>query len=267
MVTFSVYNEGVYNFFIYNLAPSSGTGIALDGKGKYLATEEATLNFGNAWSIGVWCRPEPDDEFRTLLTVENRLKQSRIKISTAPVSDESNFIFNRPTDLRVEMSDQDGIPFRNEGFQAIFQDRTWAYVSVTWDGSSLVSYLDGVSGTTSVVISGGTGVLADIPRNVFYGFGLTGGVAAWSGTIGPASIWDSVLGPEEWTTVVSGQFAFDPTTASGSYTSAGSLVQHWPLQNESSLGENLATSGTDFTKLRNVSTEDLVIDIPGNEGL
>ncbi len=264
MVKLRIYNAEVYNDFIYNLAPGSGTALVLDGKRKYLSTgsDSVELNFANAWSVSVWAKPEPDKEFRTLFCVENRRKQNRIKISTAPVSDEDVFIFNRPTDLRVELSDANGTVIQNHGWESFFQDRTWTHAGVTWDGTSLVSYINGVSGTTSVILTNDGGVLSDAPRNVFYGFGLTVGTAAWSGTVGPAAIWDTVLGPEEWPVIASGQFDINLSAASGTYISNESLVQYWPFQNADNIGENLTESGADFTRFNSISSEDLTNEIP-----
>lgn len=264
MVKLSIYDIGVYNDFIYNAIPSSGIALVLDGKNKSIATgfDPVELNFANAWSISVWAKPEPDKEFRTLFCIENSRRENRIKLSTAPVSDETPFLFDRQTDLRVELTDSNGTVIQNHGWESFFQDQTWAHVGVTWDGTSLVSYIDGVSGTTSVILIDGGGVLSDAPRTIFYGYGLTEGVASWSGTIGPAAIWNTALGPEEWPVIASGLFDINLSASSGTYTSNDSLVQYWSFQNEDDIGENLTGNGAAFTRLRSVSDGDFTNDIP-----
>lgn len=269
MITLTAYNEGVYNSEVYNRFLEGGNEISLilDGEKQYLASAGAgTLGIANEWSAGFWAKPLEGPEFRVLFAAHNRDGKNSIEVSMpslAPEPTKGTFEARaRNTELRVRITDENGDIIQHLGWGDMFRNDVWSHVGISWDGMDILAYRDGelVSSGTGLLVSSGT--MVDSERKIYYGNTISGTLPTWSGNIGHAGIWSSVLAQPEWDTVVSGGFFMDLTTASAGYTSSGTLVQYWkPGANESNIGENLA-GGVELTKLSFVSTANRVGDTP-----
>ena len=240
--TFGVYNTGVYNNGIYNFP--------------------INLEIGNTWTLGFWVKPKPFKEFGTIFSVGEIDKQNTILISTTPVSSTATSL----SELRVLIKGAEGTIIKHYGWGGWFQQDTWTHTFLQWDGTDLTASRNALVTTTGVVLADASGSMGDFPsRKIFYGTTAEGVLAAFSGTVGHFGMWDSLLGPSEFGAVVSGGFAMDLTTSSGSYTSQDSLQHYWkPGEDSTNIGKDFVASGTtlDLNKQRGITTDNIVIDSP-----
>lgn len=252
--TFGVFNQGVYNNDEYNI--NSGPTITVGTK----------LNIENVWTLGFWVKPKSNKEHATTLSAGTKDGKDGFRISLTPLPAETQVHGKRPAELRALIKDSDGTTIKHYGWGGWYQTEVWTHTFLQWDGIELTAYKDALLTTTGVVFVNVTGSMgAGDGRRIHYGSAIAGQFAAFSGTLGHFGMWDTILGPEELGTVVSGGFAADLTVASGSYASQGSLQHYWkPGEDSTSLGKDFISTGTpfDLTKQRNLTTDNVTPDSP-----
>ena len=239
---FDVYNSGIYNEGIYNFP--------------------INLEIRNEWTLGFWVKPKPFTEFGTIFSVGEIDKKNTIVISTTPISSTATSL----SELRVLIKGTEGTIIKHYGWGGWFQTDTWTHTFLQWDGTDLTANRDALVATTGVVLSDDSGSMGDFPpRKILYGATAVGELASFSGTIGHFGMWDSLLDPSEFGTVVSGGFGMDLTTSSGSYVSQDFLQHYWkPGEDLANIGKDFVASGTtfDLDKERGVTSDDVVADSP-----
>jgi hypothetical protein len=261
----------------------SNSAVQLDGKSQYLGRRESTagsevynwgvynngiynfpvnLEIANEWTLGFWVKPKPFKEFGTIFSVGEIDKENTIIISTTPVSSTATSL----SELRVLIKGGDGTIIKHYGWGGWFQTDTWTHTFLQWDGTDLTANRDAIVSTTGVALTDASGTMGDSPpRKIFYGTTAAGELASFSGTVGHFGMWNSLLDPAEFVTVVSGGFGADLTTSSGSYVSQDSLQHYWkPGEDLGNIGKDFVTSGTalDLDKGRGITTDDIVTDGP-----
>lgn len=238
----NVYNFGVYNNGIYNFP--------------------INLEIANEWTLGFWVKPKPFKEFGTIFSVGEIDKENTIVISTTPVSSTAT----TTSELRVLIKGSEGTIIKHYGWGGWFQTDTWTHTFLQWDGTDLTANHNALVATTGVVLTDAPGSMADFPpRKILYGATAVGELASFSGTIGHFGMWNSLLAPSEFGTVVSGGFGMDLTTSSGSYVSQDSLQHYWkPGEDSGNIGKDFVASGTtlDLDKERGIIPDDIVTDGP-----
>ena len=238
----NVYNFGVYNNGIYNFP--------------------INLEIANEWTLGFWVKPKPFKEFGAIFSVGEIDKKNTIVISTTPVSSTASVT----SELRVLIKSSEGTIIKHYGWGDWFQTDTWTHTFLQWDGTDLTANHDALVATTGVALADVSGSMSDVPsRKIFYGTTAKGELASFSGTIGHFGMWDSLLNPSEFGTVVSGGFGMDLTTSSGSYVSQGSLQHYWkPGEDSGNIGKDFVVSGTalDLATERGITPADIVTDGP-----
>ena len=237
-----VYNSGIYNEGIYNFP--------------------INLEIANEWTLGFWVKPKPFKEFGAIFSVGEIDKKNTIIISTTPVSSTAASL----SELRVLIKGEEGTIIKHYGWGGWFQQDTWTHTFLQWDGTDLTANLNALVATTGVALADDSGSMGDFPpRKIFYGTTAAGKLASFSGTIGHFGVWDSLLDPSEFGTVVSGGFGMNLTTSSGSYVSQDSLRHYWkPGEDSVNIGKDFVVSGTarDLDKQRGITSADIVTDGP-----
>ncbi len=240
------YNQGTYNDDIYNF-PNN-------------------LKVGNNWTLGFWVKPEDYKEFGTIFSVGEKDDKNLIEISITSVPEETLELGKRPAELRALIKDGDGTTIKHYGWPNHFQEDVWTHTFLQWDGVDLKAFKNALTTTTGVIFVDASGVMSDFPaRKIFYGSTVPGDLATFSGTIGHFGMWGSLVGSEEFGTVVSGGFAADLAIASGTYISQGDLQHYWrPGDDPVNIGKDFTTSGTpiDLDKERNINGSNITSDEP-----
>jgi hypothetical protein len=223
------------------------------------------LGVGDTWTIGFWVKPLANNEFGTIWSTGLKDK-NEIQISTTAVPAETSEVGKRPAELRVIVKDASGTTLRNYGWPNHFHTDTWVHTAVTWDGTDLSAFKDGVPVSTGVGLINVTGTLSDYPnRRIFYGSAIEKDAGTFSGTLGHFGLWNSELAVSELGTIVSGGFSANLTTNSGSYISSGNLQHYWkPGDTPGNIGEDFSTVGNqiDLNKLRAVTTDNITPESP-----
>lgn len=247
-----------------------------------------TMGIANLWTISLWMKPFEtsslfDSEGRQLFRPDGK---ALLHFKGAAHDNEiliwGDRIENSTTEefIVVENWNKDSKRIRVTRFNMAQKRKEWRLFSCAWDGSNLIAWDNGiriedfnetVSGAGSFIqddsqIPGagrsvrlaaaysGTAVSLDGPR-----------VVAYSGVMGPISVWSTVLGDLELGEVASGTFGMDLTTDSGTYASSANLSHWWRLGGDSAdIGADYAVTGTliNVAESGTVTAANIVVDSP-----
>lgn len=101
-----------------------GSGVSLDGTSGYLATGQSLLNGSKAFTLSGWVRP----------------RAGGTRVGFFGQNDVVEFGYNTGTNAQVYINNGSGV---SADIGAVPTD-AWSYVTATWDGSTLKTYLNGV---------------------------------------------------------------------------------------------------------------------------
>ncbi len=237
----------------------------LDGKGQYLGRTDNPSNLGiaNIWTLGFWSRPEDNKEHATIFATGSSNGSNEIRVSSTAIPKETSDLGKSPAELRVLIKDGSGTTIKHYGWPDWFQTETWTHTFLQWDGTDLEAFKGGILTTTGIAaLVNATGTMVDSNRSLYYGSAVLGDFATFSGNAGHLGMWDTLLGPLELGSVVSGGFSAELTASFGNYTSQGSLKHYYkPGDNPSNLGEDLAGS-LDLNKQRNIDSTNITLEQP-----
>ncbi len=234
--------------------------IDLDGTTEFLedSTTASTMGFANAWTMNVWVR------FAALPAV------SPMRIFNVQKAGAFNSI-----QLQAEVAGT---------FSAILEDSaaatfkvytfgttataTWFMVTLTWDGTTLTTYVDG-SVATPTKVTDLAGTMTDTARFVRVG-SLTGAaIELMDGLVFSPALWDTDLASAAVSTVYNAGSGstFNLRANSGSYVSAGANLKHlWDWRDSASIGRDYGhISAGKFDLLNNsvgITAADLSVTVP-----
>jgi len=233
-----------------------------------LATNESveadrvTVGLANSWSISIWVKPDALDGASNMFVLQNapsggsnNRREILIKPQTA----------NDP--LIVDLFDSAGVEFKKYWYDTVFASATWAHIVVTWDGTTLLTYVNNALETADTASPDIAGTQSDATALwTTVGYNHPDGNSWLNGEIGPIGMWTSVLSAAEVTVINTGKFGFDLSANSGNYTSSANLIHWWkPCQ----VNDTTANALQDYkgtltlnTNIVNIDTSDCVADAP-----
>jgi hypothetical protein len=163
------------------------------------------------------------------------------------------------------VADSGGTTLKNWYFKSGFSASTWYNLTLTWDGTNLLIYRNGVDVTSSFgKVNDDAGSFADDSRQVFVGRNAAADNRYFSGNQAFTAIWNSVLTNVEVAEVYSAHVSIDLRYNRNAYVSAANLVHWWKL------GEDSDDIGKDYTitttpiSLNELSTGITTDNIEGN---
>jgi len=223
---------------------SRGTAMELDGSGGSLSSAVAVpIGIDNEWSISTWIKPfDVSLADQTILCICDNTApsfQSVIQISIEGTSpdDPLRILLNTDNAALTEI-------LREVDYEEVLSFNEWQHLLITWDGSTVKTYLNGVLLFPSS-ITGNAGVQSDNSRFVDLGADSAGGAPAnfFDGLIGHTAVWNTVMDEDALCQVYSGGHCLDLRYNKDAYQIAENLKRYWKP------GEDTQTPGRDFTSV------------------
>lgn len=224
--------------------------------GEFLQnTSASTLGFTNAWTIQCWIRPASLATSDCLIDIGTGQNTSEIVITKVNAT------------LQVQLSNSAGTVFKDytwtNGTAGFFtQIQTWQQVTVTWDGSTLKAYLNGVDqGVADTLTTDNSDSQTNASRDITAGANQAGG-NSMTGEYHSILIWDTALSENairETYNHGNGSY-FNPEVNSNDYTSSGDIVHWWRFGHDvSDIGKDwISTNAVDIdTNATGVTVADL----------
>ena len=218
--------------FNVDMGGDTDQSIEFNGTDEYLAnTTHQTWGIADTWTVAMWLRPGhatggiERDAFELAYYLIPAW-QNRIKIGTTASSDS----------FRVVVG---ALPNKDYKFGTWTQN-TWHHVAVTWDGTDLLVYVDGVEDSSPTKTADFAITMADGARQC--SVGSSGGGDFWQGHVygGPA-IWSTKLSAAEIAAIASdGQFNLRAN--SGNYASHDTLVHLYDYRKTSDFGADFGNA-------------------------
>jgi hypothetical protein len=189
-----------------------------------------------------------------------------IDIQLAPGISLINHIFvDSGPHVNVLLTDSGGAFFKSYQWQNVFSVLdVWKNIVITWNGTSLLLYINGVATIADVYGIDNAGVMTDTPRSVYYGAFDAGSPFSFPGYLGHLGLWDSILTAGEATEIYNNGFAIDLKTDFGSYVSSASLKHYWRpgFADVGFTDEQASPTSIDFDDSVNLDASDIVNDAP-----
>lgn len=215
---------------IFDPCPTDPRGlnsITLDGAAeRYFGV--GTLSIGNDWSFSQWWLPDslpPVSINRGLLNLDT-ISGGGGEVIRLNIGD---FGASAPLgSLFIQTTQQDFASIKTFVWDAVFTINTWVHLLVTWDGTDLDLYIDGVLTAPSTKISDGAGVMSSTGTiRLFFASQANGGSPFGPGNVGPFGIWDTSVSAAEAAQIFACKFSMDLRNNTGSYVSSSSLIGYW----------------------------------------
>ncbi len=232
--------------------PAQTLSVDFDGVLESLGNLQGnTLGIANAWTIGVWGKPDA-------VTGQDGL------FSIRPAAGLANRIqiLRNAANLRIIWADSSGTPDNDATWNGAFSAGAWHYLHAYWNGTILQPFIDGVSlGGPDVGVNNPAITMTDTSRNLNVG-DLVGGTGfEWFGNISQAAMWRVAKAAQSEVDALynSGNpNSLDLNGAFTDYASAGDLAHWWRCGDKASplIGEDIAAAG--FTATIDIEVPDAV---------
>lgn len=232
--------------------------LEFDGGGSFemLRAEDNFVGIANEWSIAMWLKPDTTNAgFMAIsgaASNANLIDLSRLsgQLFQAILRDSSGIVFKL---------------YRWTGSSLPTGD--WSHVVVTWDGSSLLLYVDSVETAPDTTTVDDAGTMADTSdRDVSIASRTYGGSDFFDGRIHSTAIFDVALDQDSITEIFDGKGAFDLRGDSGDYDQSANLQHYWRHGfNASAIGEDLGNAAILIdvgAEAFNIDASDIVVDAP-----
>lgn len=168
------------------------TSIDFNGVDEVMGNENFnTLGVANTWSLMLWLRRSSAGggltDLLRIFVLNDASGGNLIRVESLGNAggDPLTVLNTRPDGAIIKRFRLQSVP------TGIFTYDAWHQLILTWDGTDLVPYEDGVAlpGGNIQIINDGTGTMTDTARSVFIGsFSLAG--PKWPGFIHSAALWD-----------------------------------------------------------------------------
>ncbi|KKN64838.1 hypothetical protein LCGC14_0487580 [marine sediment metagenome] len=216
-----------------------------------------TIGIANDWSVQALCEP-------AALTASEMVV---FTIRGAPNEIVLSILAFDPNDpLRVWTRNSSGTTIKRYEFENHFTVGVKVSILCTWDGTDLVTYIDGSVATPTTLVDDNAGTMTDTARRVSISSREGEGVpqSFFEGKIHSVSVWNTVLTQPKVTVLEnSGRpQEIDNRVNSGAYDASANLVHYWRLGLDASdIGKDSGTGtaidiGDDAV---NITSDDIVI--------
>jgi hypothetical protein len=226
---------------VFNIDAGSATdqSIELNGTDEYLAnTTDQDLGLGNAFSLNMWVKG--------VTTAGTGVKRVFLVDQTSDNNNKFNLFLVDDTNgskFRTRIFDSAGVKFKEYDFGS-YTANAFTMLSLTWDGTDLKVYQDGVdvtSGATKTTDNSGT--RANDSHSVLIGGGnIAVPAASWNGFIYSPALWTTALTAAEVTAIEAGASGYNLRANAGDYVSAEFLNHLWDFRTSTAIGYDYRNS-------------------------
>ena len=238
-----------------------------------------SANVGNAWAVAVWSKPTgsfSSGPGRTLFSIEHELTNGFP--SAFPFSNLRIEFDGFLNSLVVRTWAGLAAPLKYYIWWNWFTSDTWIHTAVTWDGTNLLGYRDGIEVVPTSKVTDAAGSMGTPPARRI-GVGTLGDISAdatdFSGRIFSCGLWSIAVDASGIKTLWNGGYGakIDPRFNQGGYTAAAFLAHYWrpghfwpPFRG---IGEDYGLIPTNrrniMTNAVDVDETDIVHDWPGKD--
>lgn len=235
-----------------NATEGEGTVIITDGATEEFETSSGALGFGNTWTFGFWIC------LNTLPPIDN-VSIWRVGTSGGGRPNLIAFTIKGATandPLRIVTHNTTGGSLKDYEWDSILDTLTWMHFVLTWDGTDLILYKNGLEVAPDTVTVDGSSAMTDSNRplhasDIFADFGV-------DGAFGHTALWDEALTANEVLRIFTGAHSIDLRQNIDNYTSSANLVHYYKLgEDPDTMGRDYAGS-LDFIVFTNITHEDNV---------
>jgi len=239
------------NIHYYKAAAAVATllrSIIMDGTAEWFEDNDDLLDVANAWTMMGWWLYEGDYTARNFFwdhqSDTGTGGGSRHNAISAETGDTGGA---DPKTLNILTEDSSDATLKVYKFRGVFGDSqsgianpNWVHFTMTWDGTLLKVYVDGVETEPESKATDNSGTMTDSPdRRVMIGSDEPE-TFRWKGKCGHQALFDSVLTSAEVEEIWNGGLTIDLTSDSGDYVSSSDLVHYWRF------GDDEAVNPTDL---------------------
>ena len=207
-----------------------------DSADAYMAnTTPAVLGFANAWTIQLWFCHQNTGTTGTVFEIGGAANTSRIKFSATTSGAAA-----------IELDNAAGTLFKSYTYAAgVFTSDDWHCYAITWNGTSLVLYKNGVVQAPTATTTDDADSMANGARDVVLGSDAAG-TDSVRGSMTNMVIWDVALTQNQLRSAFNQGAAshFNALRNQDDYGQASDVVQWWRLGHKpSDFGKSFVTTG------------------------
>jgi hypothetical protein len=232
--------------------------VSLDGVSEFFAhTVDLLIGIADTWSVSLWANKQQTLTDRQLL---------RIHQTPGGNSNAISLEVTGSADLECIVQDSAGAVIKQYTFNGVFSSDVWRHIALTWNGTLLTVYINGVATYPDLWSIDIWGTMTDTQRSVLYGAAdITGpSMKLFPGYLGHLGIWNTVLAAGEATEIFNNGHALDLKTDFGSYVSSASLLHYWRpgYADVGFTDEQASPASIDFDDSVDLDASDIVNDAP-----
>ncbi len=243
------------------VAPAQGESrsVSLDGVSELFAhTTDLLIGIEDTWSVSLWANKTQVLADRQLLHIWQTPGGTDNVISLEAIGS---------ADLECIIRDSVGAIIKQYTWLDVFPFlNVWKNLVITWNGTSLLLYIDGVETLAAIWTVDNSGTMTDTNRSIIYGAADHTGpsINPWPGYLGHLGIWNTVLAAGETVEITNNGHALDLGTDFGSYVSSASLLHYWRpgFADVGFTDEQASPASIDFDDSVNLDASDIVDEAP-----
>ena len=205
------------------------------------------VGMANNWTVSVWMSPEE-------ASLISRTMFSTVRSDGATPSSVLFVSFVELFGLQftfIRLWSNTGVEFKLYAYQEIWEYDTWYHAVLTWNGTSLLFYQNGVFVTPTSTPTDGAGTQSDFSRSVALGSVSTTGSSddgSLPGIYNSCGVWNTALSASEIAAIYSGGYGYklDLNQPYGNYAKHGALCHLWrPGRDPSNIGRDWCSTGNE----------------------
>lgn len=157
-------------------------------------TTASAVTIQNAWTIAIWAKPSSNySSLHYVFTVQH--EQSNDFPIAFPFSN-IDITFGSSNSMRVQTWAGLAAPLKDYTYNNWYTANAWVHTVITWDGTSLLAYKNGVLTTADTMTTDAAGSMGQPSRKIAIGTAADVGIGAgqaFQGTIYSVTLWGIVL--------------------------------------------------------------------------
>lgn len=210
---------------------------------------------GNSWSISQWIKTALYTTDQTIMDFDvaaNANNQITIKHAGATGGDP----------LTIAIKNATGTLFKEYFYNGALDGSSWHNFIFTWNGTSLLMYLDKTLTTASSKPTDDTDSMTNTTRDVSRGC-MNDGSVPFTGNFGHTAVWSTVLDQDDVDAIFAGKHNIALQVNSSTYDKASSLINYWRPGIGIGAFDPFHASNSNSTISSNITlADDVVLDAP-----
>jgi len=238
----------------------------------------APANVGNAWAVAVWAKPSGDfSADRGLFSIEHELTLA-FPINFPFSNIRIIFRTSGTNNMTVQTWAGLAAPIKDYTWNSWWTQDTWILTMITWNGTSLLAYRNGVAVSPSTMTTDDAGSMGTPPaRRIGVGNLVSTGLADndFQGRIFSAGLWNVAVDAPGVAALYNGGYGanVDWLIPRPGYTASAFLQHYWRTGHyyppDSGIGRDYGVASTNRRNIMNnavnIDGSDIVYDWPGKE--